>query len=289
MGNRWLGAALLATAGLMVTAPGWSRAQAQAGAPSIMQEEPADTAPPTTKPTRRTRAKQPTQPTSQLQPDLDAGDQLAPSQMKQPMPAAVPMPGKPARRAAAKMEPGDRPRPGARTIACSGAFAKDSSHLKIAVAFDSKNITFTEIDSGVGGKVQASVIYPNDPKRRLEVWWNNPANRSDLYLIVINGQSNWMAPKGVHLGMGLAALEKINKKPFKLKAFNKDNIAAVSDWDGGALAALPGGCKVGVNLAVDPKATPDIRSAASGDKEFASGDAAMLAAKPTVGEIILGY
>jgi hypothetical protein len=300
--NRWLeqwprclGAAC--AAGLVVAAP----AAAPAASPGessarpviVAQADPdaPDTAPaPSTRPTRRTRPQQPQQPTSQVQPDLDAGDQLAPSQMQQQMPAAVPMPGRPpsAKRAAATSA-GARPAPGARAIACSGAFAKDSSHLKLAVAFDSKNITFTDVDSGVGGKIQASVIYPNEPKRRLEVWWNNPASRSDTYLIVINGQSNWIAPKGVHLGLGLQALEKLNKKPFKLKGFNKDNIAAVSDWQGGALATLPGGCKFGINMMPDPKATAEARSAVTADKDFDSNDAAMLAAKPIVGEILIGY
>src|SRR5215471_9468791 len=54
-------------------------------------------------------------------------------------------------------------------IACSGTFAKDSSHLKLAMFFDSKNVTFTDVEASGGIKVPASVLFPNDPKRRLEV------------------------------------------------------------------------------------------------------------------------
>ena len=32
-------------------------------------------------------------------------------------------------------------------VACSGTFAKDSSHLKLAMFFDSKNITFTDVEA----------------------------------------------------------------------------------------------------------------------------------------------
>ena len=32
-------------------------------------------------------------------------------------------------------------------VACSGAFAKNSSHLKLAMFFDSKNIAFTNVDT----------------------------------------------------------------------------------------------------------------------------------------------
>jgi hypothetical protein len=87
----------------------------------------------------------------------------------------------------------------------------------------------------------ASIIYPNDPKRRLEVWWSDMDKRKDVYLIAINGSSTWTGPSGLRLGLSLADLEKLNRKPFKLRGFDKDNTATVSDWDHGALAALSGG------------------------------------------------
>jgi len=37
-------------------------------------------------------------------------------------------------------------------------------------------------------------LFPNDPKRRLEVWWSNITARKDIYLIVIGGESTWAAP-----------------------------------------------------------------------------------------------
>ena len=132
-------------------------------------------------------------------------------------------------------------------VACSGTFAKDSSHLELVTAFKSKNITFTDVEAADGTKVPASILFPNDPKRRLEVWWSDRAHRSDIHLIVIGGQSTWTAPDGLRLGQTLEQVEKINQKPFKLKGFDKDHIATVSDWDGGALATLAGDCKPGAS------------------------------------------
>ena len=175
-----------------------------------------------------------------------------------------------------------------RAVACSGAFAKDSSHLRLAAAFNSLNITFTEVDGPDGAKVMASVLFPNDPNRRLEVWWQNEAARSGTYLIVINGKSTWTAPKGLRLGLGLAAIEKLNGRPFKLKGFEKDG-GSVTDWQGGGLISLPGGCKVGVKFAPDPKASEAVLAETSVGTEFDSSDAAMRAARPAVAEIILGY
>ena len=64
--------------------------------------------------------------------------------------------------------------------------------------------------------------------------------RKDLYLIAINGSSTWTGPGGLRLGLSLADLKKLNRKPFKLRGFDKDNTATVSDWDHGALAVLSG-------------------------------------------------
>jgi len=72
-------------------------------------------------------------------------------------------------------------------------------------------------------------LFPNDPKRRLEVWWSDRATRSDIHLIVITGQSTWTAADGMRLGQTLEQVEKLNHKPFKLKGFDKDRIANVSD------------------------------------------------------------
>ena len=226
---------------------------------------------------------------NQVNPDLDTDDQLAPSQMKQPVPAAVSHPGSAASAPAAVRHAGPAPAGAGHTVACSGTFGKDSSHLKLAMTFDSKNITFTDVESTGGTKVPASVLFPKDPKRRLEVWWANPAARSDTYLIVINGKSDWSAPGGLRLGLNLAQLEKLNHKALKLKGFDKDGTASVSDWDGGALASLPGGCKSGVNLRADPKVPAETLAALAADKEYSSEDPEMRAVKPAVSEILIGY
>ena len=105
---------------------------------------------------------------------------------------------------------------------------------------------------------------------------------------MITGQSQWKGPKGLRLGLALAALEKLNGKPFRLSGFDQPDGSAVLDWQGGALATLPGGCKVGIRLAPDKKAAADLLAAAAG-KELLSNAATVRAVKPVVAEIILGY
>lgn len=243
-------------------------------------------------------------------PDLDANDQLAPSQLKQPMPDAVAMPtagssnppGTNGRTHVAAPTPGAaEPRPESHLAArpprveipemveCGGLFARDASHAKLAKAFQQKNIAASQVENAIGHKVAASIIFGKDPKHRLEVWWSNQAGQSDTHLIVIGGVSEWTAPRDVRLGLTLADLERLNGKPFKLIGFDKNRLASLSDWDGGALAAIPGGCKIGISLRPDPTATPAAIGALAADSVFKSDDTAMRAVNPTVSEILIAY
>jgi hypothetical protein len=269
MRERWIGAEEAVLTGLLVCLIGVGPLRAQQGSPA-----------------------------AQSDPSLNAEDQLAPSQIKQKMPAAVAEPtngapgaAHPAAHAVAAAHPAAPKMPSAtaHVVACSGIFAKDSNHLRLSMTFDYKNVSFGDVDADGGSKVKASIVFPNDPKRRLEVWWSNPAERTGTYLIDIKGKSTWAAPGGMRLGLNLAQLEKLNHKPFKLKGFDKSGVATVSDWDGGELAALPGGCKSGVNLVADSKAAADAIAALSADKEYSSDDPAVRAVKLTVSEILIGY
>jgi hypothetical protein len=193
---------------------------------------------------------------------------------------APPAPGAPPARARAAAP--------SHTVACSGAFAKNSSHIRLAQIFGLQNVAFTQVDGPDNSKLMASVLYPKDPKQHLEVLWGNDASRSNTRLIVINGQSTWAGPKGLHLGMPIAALEKLNGKPFPIAGFDQENAGQALDWQGGALEKLPGGCKVGVRMAPDAKASAEAKSAAAG-ASLMSGDALVRATNPKVAEIIIGY
>ncbi len=87
-------------------------------------------------------------------------------------------------------------------VACTGIFSQGiRTTLRLAMTFDYKNVTFGDVDADGGAKVKATIVFPNDPKRRLEVWWSNPAERSGIYLIDIKGKSTWGAPDGMRLGL----------------------------------------------------------------------------------------
>ncbi len=226
-------------------------------------------------------------------PKPQAAPAPAPAPAAQPAPAGAPAQAK--TEAEEPLQPAHKPAAAPRAAApayavtCGGVFARETTHLKLAIKYDSRNIVFGQVDGPDSSKIPASILFPNDPKRRLEVMWVNDAGRSDISVIAINGKSQWSAPKGLKLGIPLAALEKANGRPFKLSGFGADGTAGVAGWEGGALSSLPGGCKVGIRLAADAKAPEEARSAVTGDNEVLSSDANVRALKPKVAEILIGY
>jgi hypothetical protein len=296
MCRGWLAGLLLLW--LVVSAVNTSWAQQRSIAPnqpSIMNEE-EDAAPPAPAGKAAKSARGLSQPPAlETDPDLDAADQLAPSQIRQPIPAAVAEPTGPGRTRAtrgAALESGVEPRTTvaakSESVACNGVFARDSSHSKLAAAFQSRNVAFAQVDGTAGAKIMATVLFAKDPKRRLEVWWANQASRTDTHLIVINGSSTWSAPSQLRLGLTLAQLEQINGKPFKLTGFDKNNVATLTDWNGGNLSLVPGGCKVGISLR-SGTVSPAALGALPANREFTSSDSAMRTVNPAISEILIGY
>ena len=178
---------------------------------------------------------------------------------------------------------------GKNVLQCEGAFARDSNHARLVQAFGRGSVAYMEVDGAEGAKVKASVVYPDESRRRVEVLWHDEAGRSRPATIRAGFKSQWRTLRGLRIGSELADVEKINGKPFKMLGFDWDYGGRVSDWMGGTLAAVPGGCDF--RLAFEPWAdAPDAaRDKVSGDKAFLSTDPNMRASKPTVSEIIISY
>jgi hypothetical protein len=225
------------------------------------------------------------------QPPRDDVEELTPSQIQRAQ-EAEPRPGSPKDMdmPQAVKRPGKSGGGGAqpRQVDCRGAFARDSSHIRLAQVFGNENVTFTDVEGPDNSKIQASVLFPRDPTRRLEMLWNNATSRSGTQVIVINGKSNWTAPRGVKLGAQLAAVEKLNGKPFKLSAFGADGSSA-ADWQEGQMLKLQGGCKIGMRFVPDARTSPEALAQLKGQKELLSSDTEVRALRPTVAEILIGY
>jgi hypothetical protein len=217
----------------------------------------------------------------------EATDELTPAQIRRAQEQGPPPGPADDMPKAVKRAPSKGP-PAAREVTCRGPFGADSGHVRLTQVFGLPNVVVAEVDGPGGSKLPASVLFPKDPKRRLEVLWKNNSTRVGLQVVAINGQSAWTAPRGLKVGMPIAAVEKINGKAFKITGFGAEG-SSTADWQGGALLNLPGGCKVAARFIMDGRAPADARQRMSASQELDSSDPGVRAVRPTVAEILIGY
>ena len=175
-----------------------------------------------------------------------------------------------------------------RVLKCEGPFGRNASHADLEKAFGS-NVVYQEIDGAEGEKIKASVVYPNDPKARLEVIWSDEKARRGP-MVRAKDQSAWVTANGIRIGTALADVEKLNGKAFKLSGFDWDYGGRVLDWQGGMLAKpQPGGCVIGVEFVHIEDAPEANLIKVTGDNVFMSDNADMRAVEPYVTVVTISY
>jgi hypothetical protein len=106
--------------------------------------------------------------------------------------------------------------------------------------------------------------------------------------VLVRGDSQWSGPKGLHLGSALADVEAANEKPFKLGGFDWDYGGYVTDLNRGKLAKIKGKCTLGIRLGIPENGGPVVESI-EGERALISTDPAVMAAKPVVQELSIGW
>ncbi len=176
----------------------------------------------------------------------------------------------------------------ANVIFCAGPFAPDSSFAKLQQAFGPANVTTEQVDGAEGDKLVVTALFAKVKARRIEISWNDAKARKRINMVSLGRAAQWVAG-GVRIGSTLAEVEALNGKPFTLAGFDWDYGGTVTDWQGGKLETLPGGCRLGVRFDADRQSPATARDKVMGDKDFTSTDSNMRASRPRVYEIFLSY
>jgi len=166
-------------------------------------------------------------------------------------------------------------------IRCDGPFAKDTSHAKLAKTFGARNVV-------AAPGAATTVLFPNDPKRRVEVTWRDTAGRSRPASILVEAQSTWRV-RGFRIGDLMTQVEKVNGKPFRFAGFGASPGGNARDWQGGKLDQLSGGCVLGMRFASNSKAAQDAVSKVTVGSDLTSDSSDVRAVKPVIVEMIVGY
>lgn len=149
--------------------------------------------------------------------------------------------------------------------------------------YGAANVVQAVLPGAEGETYEASVLFPNDPARRLEVEWRDAA-RTQISEATINGEaSDWRGPNGLALGQGLAEVEGANGRAFQLYGFGWDYGGTSADWSGGDFAPRES-CGIRVRFSARGET-----GAVMGDRVYASDLAGMQEADPRVHEITLTF
>jgi hypothetical protein len=177
-------------------------------------------------------------------------------------------------------------------IDCTGLFAPATSEQALIAKFGKANVKKEMVYAGEGNEEDGTILFPNDPKRRLEiVWKNKKARRSPEWLRVPAG-SQWSV-FGLRNGTTVADLVKRNGRDFRFSGFGWDLGGAVTDWRGGAMQTLGGKtCHVGVTIDAQDPVTPaeeQAYGALSGDRELTTTAPQLKKLKVRVTELVVSY
>lgn len=168
-------------------------------------------------------------------------------------------------------------------FACAGAFAADASEAALVRRFGRGNVVFRTVPAAEGEMVKATVLFPNDRSRRVEIVWLDENKRRRPAEVLVYDPGPWRTPEGIGIGATLAEVEAANGRPFTLSGFGWDYGGSVLDWDGGRLAGA--GCRLLLRFEPGGPYEGDV----DGDREFRSDQTEMRAANPVVYQMLLMY
>lgn len=101
--------------------------------------------------------------------------------------------------------------------------------------YGAANVVDQEVGVGEGDTDTATVLFPKDPERRIEILWQDRQKEAYPSSVSISGQaSRWHAVHCISLGMLYSELARINGKPFPI-SWGTDQGNVVFSWNGGLL------------------------------------------------------
>ena len=135
-----------------------------------------------------------------------------------------------------------------------------------------------EVAGGEGDTLPGAVVFKGTA-REVEVVFNPEGDKKEIIDVRIIG-NGWKFPDDLRKGMTLEQVEKVNGKPFKVLGF---------EWDYGGYADFTGGKLAGKVSVRFTHHQADLDHSLVGDREIASTDKKLRAAKPVVSEISIGF
>jgi hypothetical protein len=169
-----------------------------------------------------------------------------------------------------------------------GGIVPDSCHSDLERLFGAKNVRRSLVYVGEGETVSGSTVFESDSVYSLEIAWRDGSRGCHPSEILVRG-SGWQTTEGLHAGLRLIEVERLNGKPFSISGFGWDYGGGIWSWNGGRLGAYsPRNIHP---FFEDPDASNEKPAypALIGDREIATTDPALRSANPTLSLIRVGF
>jgi hypothetical protein len=158
----------------------------------------------------------------------------------------------------------------------------------LARTFRRGELRESAVDVGEGETRPGTLVFPDDPRRRLSVVWAKRTRPGQATWLMVSGESQWRGYRDIGIGTDLRTLERLNERPFVLAGFAWDYGGTIVDWQGGRLGAVATErCRLIVRLAPPPNANRDLVEQVVGDRDFPSDHPAMRGLNPAAYQVIL--
>lgn len=170
--------------------------------------------------------------------------------------------------------------------------------------FGKENVKDGDIYVGEGSSEPGTLLFPGDAEKEIGIIWRGSGGRkhpatvrtfvhfeqraSDHYEEVAQRTTAWKGPGGITIGTDLKAVERLNRRPFRLTGFGWDGSGTVLSWGGGRLASEGSGCYLMLRFTPPEQMIPETKPV-TGSEIFSSGHPAMQKVNPTVYQMILSF
>jgi hypothetical protein len=103
-----------------------------------------------------------------------------------------------------------------------GPLKRDTSEAALTRTLGAANVRSALISLGSGRCVQGTVVFPDDPSRRLEIVWSSAMHQRPAF-VVLGAGSRYRTASGARVGASLAELERLKGEPLATASW---------DWSG---------------------------------------------------------
>ena len=179
-----------------------------------------------------------------------------------------------------------------------GPITRSTSEKELIKIFGARNVKREAVDVGEGETQQGTILFPNDPQRKVFILWRDATTRQQPESVTIRDKNTlWKTDRGVTIGTTLKTIEELNGRAFVMTGFGWDYSGTVLHSNGGRMVELgtaPGEeikdrtLLLRLETETSLQKSPEY-NAVLGDANYFSDNPALRKLNPRVYEIIVNF